>query len=97
METFELLRSLLAEKVKENAEITPRTNLRELGIDSVDLVEILLNFEEKMNLTFEDEAMLKLSTVQDVLDLSQEIDVYKRQVLGPVSEADYDCGERLRL
>ena len=73
METFELLRSLLAEKVKDNAEITPRTNLRELGIDSVDLVEILLNFEEKMNLTFEDEAMLKLSTVQDVLDLSQEI------------------------
>ena len=73
METFELLRSLLAEKVKDNAEITPRTNLRELGIDSVDLVEILLNFEEKMNLTFEEEAMLKLSTVQDVLDLSQEI------------------------
>lgn len=73
METFELLRSLLAEKVKDNAEITPRTNLRELGIDSVDLVEILLNFEEKMNLTFEDEAMLKLSTVQDVLDLSREI------------------------
>ena len=73
METFELLRSLLAEKVKDNAEITPRTNLRELGIDSVDLVEILLNFEEKMNLTFDDEAMLKLSTVQDVLDLSQEI------------------------
>ncbi len=73
METFELLRSLLAEKVKDNAEITPRTNLRELGIDSVDLVEILLNFEEKMNLTFEDEAMLKMSTVQDVLDLSQEI------------------------
>ena len=73
METFELLRSLLAEKVKDNAEITPRTNLREMGIDSVDLVEILLNFEEKMNLTFEDEAMLKLSTVQDVLDLSQEI------------------------
>ena len=73
METFELLRSLLAEKVKDNAEITPRTNLRELGIDSVDLVEILLNFEEKMNLTFEDEAMLKLSTVLDVLDLSQEI------------------------
>ena len=73
METFELLRSLLAEKIKDEVEITPRTNLRELGIDSVDLVEILLNFEEKMNLTFEDEAMLKLSTVQDVLDLSQEI------------------------
>ena len=73
METFELLRSLLSEKVKDEVEITPRTNLRELGIDSVDLVEILLNFEEKMNLTFEDEAMLKLSTVQDVLDLSQEI------------------------
>ena len=73
METFELLRSLLAEKVKDNAEITPRTNLRELGIESVDLVDILLHFDEKMNLTFEDEAMLKLSTVQDVLDLSQEI------------------------
>ena len=73
METFELLRSLLAEKVKDEVEITPRTNLRELGIDSVDLVEILLNFDEKTNLTFEDEAMLKLSTVQDVLDLSQEI------------------------
>ena len=32
METFELLRSLLAEKVKDNAEITPRTNLRELAL-----------------------------------------------------------------
>ena len=71
METFELLRSLLAEKVKDEVEITPRTNLRELGIDSVDLVEILLNFEEKMNLTFEDEAMLKLSTVQDAAATSR--------------------------
>ena len=68
-----LLRTLQAEKLKDIDEIRSRTNLRELGIDSVDLVEILLNFEEKMNLTFEDEAMLKLSTVQDVLDLSQEI------------------------
>ena len=73
METFELLRSLLCEKASVSALITPRTRLEALGIDSIDLMEILLNFEEKMNLTFHDEAMLKLETVQDVLDLSQQI------------------------
>lgn len=71
METFELLKSLVMEKIGESALITPQTNLMELGIDSIDLVEIILNFEEQMNLAIEDEAMLEMQTVQDVLDLSK--------------------------
>ena len=54
-EIFQTMRDLVSEQFAlEPSEVTMNTSFEEdLGADSVDLVEILLNFEEKMNLTFE--------------------------------------------
>lgn len=42
--------------------------LRELGIDSLDIVELLLQLEEDYSVHFDDMDMANLVTVQDLLD-----------------------------
>ena len=44
------------------------TKLRELGIDSLDIVELLLQLEEDYGVHFDDMDMSALVTVQDLLD-----------------------------
>lgn len=72
MNTMQIVEKLLAQKAKKMIQITPDTLLEDLGIDSMDLMDIILTLEETMNLTFEDETLLKLVTVQDVLDLTEQ-------------------------
>ena len=42
--------------------------IRELGLDSLDVVETLLELEEKYGVAFDDIDMSKLVTVKDLLD-----------------------------
>lgn len=69
MDTFDLLKALLSAKIKDTVEITPGSTMKNLGVDSLDLVEVVLSIEEQLDLTFEDNELLELVTVQDVLDL----------------------------
>ena len=39
-----------------------------MGLDSLDLVEVLMSIEEEFSIQFEEEEMLELKTVQDVYD-----------------------------
>ena len=50
------------ESVDENIAI------RELGLDSLDVVETLLELEQKYSVAFDDIDMSKLVTVKDLLD-----------------------------
>ena len=43
------------------------SNLKELGLDSLDLVEIVLDGEERLGITFENEELLTFATVGDVV------------------------------
>ena len=43
------------------------SNLKELGLDSLDLVEIVLDGEERLGITFENEELLNFKTVGDVV------------------------------
>ena len=54
-------------KYSKNADINNDTSLKELGLDSLDLVEVLMDIEEEFGIEFEDEEMMALSTVNDVL------------------------------
>ena len=65
--TFELLEQL----IKEYSEVslTRESTLKDLKIDSVDLVEILLRIEEELGIRFEDDELFGLKSVQDVLNL----------------------------
>ena len=42
--------------------------IRDLGLDSLDVVETLLELEEKYSVAFDDIDMSKLVTVKDLLD-----------------------------
>ena len=45
---FEAIAELVAERVeKDVSEITPESSFKELGIDSLDTVEMLMNLEDK--------------------------------------------------
>ncbi|MGL5977801.1 MAG: phosphopantetheine-binding protein [Erysipelotrichaceae bacterium] len=69
MNTFEVLKKELAPKVKANAEIKEESTMAELGVDSLDLVDVVLAMEETFSITFEDEEMTGLARVADVVAL----------------------------
>ncbi|MFA6739388.1 MAG: acyl carrier protein [Bacilli bacterium] len=61
---------LMKEKTGKK-EIQPETNLRGLGIDSLDLVEIVMDAEEKFGVTFTNEELNNFKTVSDVIQAIQ--------------------------
>ncbi len=56
---------MLKEKVN-GKEVTNESNLKDLGIDSLDLVEIVLQAEDDFGITFTDEELNSFKTVNDV-------------------------------
>ena len=63
---FEAIAELVAERVeKDVSEITPESSFKELGIDSLDTVELLMNLEDKLDLEFELDQ--KVETVGDLV------------------------------
>jgi len=46
--------------------ITKETLIKDLGIDSLDLVESLMNIEEKLGIEFSDDEMTSFKVVDDV-------------------------------
>ena len=53
----------------DETEITPGANLQDdLGADSLDVVELVMAFEEEFDLEISDEDAERCKTVKDVLD-----------------------------
>ena len=67
MEKIEEIRARLAEVAHKDS-VDGSLKLRELGIDSLDIVELLLQLEEDYGVHFDDVDMSTLVTVQDLLD-----------------------------
>lgn len=51
-------------KVKD---IKPEMELKSLGLDSLDLVEVMMKIEEEFNIEFSNDEMLGFITVADVI------------------------------
>ena len=63
---FEAIAELVAERVeKDVSEITMERNFRDLGIDSLDTVELLMNLEDKLGIEIELDQ--KVETVGDLV------------------------------
>lgn len=45
------------------------TNIRDLGLDSLDLVEMVIEFQEKYGIEIPTEKMSQIKTIQDLLDV----------------------------
>ena len=66
MNTYDELLKILKDKVTVS-EITLSSDLRKLGVDSLDLVEIIMDVEDKFGIQFETEDLNKFVTVEDVV------------------------------
>ncbi|MEA4929142.1 MAG: acyl carrier protein [Candidatus Limiplasma sp.] len=71
MSTFETIAKLIAEaKDLDVATITPDSTFAALGLDSLDVAELVMNMEDELGVTIEISPALK--TVQDVATLVDE-------------------------
>ena len=70
MATFEKVRDIVVEQLGSEAdEVTlESTFIDDLGADSLDIVELIMAFEEEFNVEIPDEAAEKIKTVQDVVN-----------------------------
>ena len=61
-EVFAILKS------KTNKSFDLESNIRDLGLDSLDLVEMMVEFQEKYNIEIPTEKMNQIKTIKDILD-----------------------------
>ncbi len=67
MNKIEEIKNKLA-KVAHKESINDNDKIRELGLDSLDVVELLLELEEQYDVHFDDVDMSNLVTVKDLMD-----------------------------
>ena len=72
MENYDLLKSILAEKGVAVDSLNEDSNLKELGLDSLDTVETLMDIEEKLKIQFETEELSEVKTIRDILNLIEK-------------------------
>ena len=67
--TFEKVRDIVAEQLGVEADEVSidSTFIDDLGAESLDIVELIMAFEEEFNIEIPDEAAEKIKTVQDVV------------------------------
>ena len=54
--------------------IKPEMELKSLGLDSLDLVEVMMQIEEEFNIEFSNDEMLAFTTVADVIaDIERKV------------------------
>ena len=64
------VKQIIVEQLQvDEAEVTPTASFQEdLGADSLDVVELVMQFEESFDLEIPDEEAEKIKTVQDAAD-----------------------------
>ncbi|WP_196591780.1 acyl carrier protein [Pectinatus frisingensis] len=69
MSTFEKVKDIVVEQlgVEANDVKIDSTFIDDLGADSLDIVELIMAFEEEFGIEIPDEAAEKIKTVQDVV------------------------------
>jgi acyl carrier protein len=73
---FERVQDILADKYSVAKEsVTPESTLESLGLDSLDLIELMFEVEDAFNIRVPQEAgtALKAATVQDIVDNIQKL------------------------
>ena len=70
MENFDKLKEILVDVLGVNEDdVKPESKfVDDLGADSLDLVELIMAFEDKFGIEISDEEAEKMVTVKDVLD-----------------------------
>ncbi len=70
MTTFDKVKEIVVEQLGvDEADVTlDSTFIDDLGADSLDIVELIMAFEEEFNIEIPDEAAEKIKTVRDAVE-----------------------------
>ncbi|MBE6133283.1 MAG: acyl carrier protein [Erysipelotrichaceae bacterium] len=68
MDVIKTVREILAKRV-DVSKLKPEDSLASLGLDSLDLVEVMLEIEYALHIEFTSEEITNLTTIQSVIDL----------------------------
>ena len=68
MDVIETVKSILAEKI-DISTLNEEDSLQDIGLDSLDLAEVMISIEEALNIEFTSDEIMKLATLKDVLKL----------------------------
>ena len=73
-EIFESVKKVVIEAIDEEKNITEETSIvDELGLDSLDIVEMLMALEEEFDISIDDSAAEKFVKVSDVIEHIQKL------------------------
>ncbi len=64
--TLDRVSKIVEQKIK-GKNVTPDSNLSDLGLDSLDKAEILIKIEDEFGIEFTEEEMSEVKTVNDLL------------------------------
>ncbi len=68
-DTLQKVIEIISEKLNMPAEnIKPEATFQDIGADSLDIVEMIMSFEEKFGIEIKDEEAEKIKTIQSVVD-----------------------------
>lgn len=71
---LQMLKDILCERLGADPEkITPETAFDELGADSLDLLDVVMDIEDKLKVTVPDEMLTRLKTVGDAVEMIKNI------------------------
>ena len=65
MNKLEEIKKMFADKVKVD-NVDPNMELKALGLDSLDLVELIMDIEDKYGVEFSNEELMSFKTVEDL-------------------------------
>lgn len=73
-EIFDKVADIIANQLNiDKSKITPESEvIKDLGADSLDIVEMLMGLEDEYGMTIPDEVAVGLKTVGDIVDLISE-------------------------
>ena len=73
---FEKVSKMLAEQLKiEESKITPEAEVvKDLGADSLDIVELMMALEDEYGVTLPEGKVETVKTVQDIVNMLEEIE-----------------------
>ena len=73
---FEKVSKMLAQQLKiDESKITPEAEVvKDLGADSLDIVELMMALEDEYGVTLPEGKVETVKTVQDIVDMIKELD-----------------------
>ena len=74
MNTFETVQKLIVDKFGvTNEDVTPQMTFDDLGADSLDVVEFVMEVEDQFGIEFEDDRIESLTNIQGAVDYIDEL------------------------